>query len=378
MHVRTRENSVAQQARHAVGGALLVGVLALSACGTDDNSAAGVTGPAPDPTVRAQCAPGTLNASGSTAQANAMSQWVKAYQSACPGVTVNYQANGSGAGIQQFLQGNTTFAGSDSALTPGERATAQQRCEGDEAVHLPMVVGPIAVVYNVPGVSDLRLSPTTLARVFAGDITAWDDPAITADNEGHTLPGAPIQAFHRSDSSGTTDNFTAYLAGAAAKAWTYAHDKIWKASGGQGAKGSDGVAAAVQRTSGSIGYVELSYAQHADLAMASVQNASGRYVALTGATAAATVAEAKVVGTGNDLELALDYNTKAEQAYPIVLVTYEITCAEGLPADQVKLAKGFLSYAASAQGQRSLGELGYAPLPEQVAAKVRQSVRALS
>ena len=131
-------------------------------------------------------------------------------------------------------------------------------------------------------------------------------------------------------------------------------------------------------TEGAISYVELSYAENSELSQAKVKNAAGKYVVLTGDSAAATVASAKVVGKGEDLELELDYNTEAADAYPIVLVTYEITCAKGLPSDQVELVKGFLSYASSQNGQDSLGDLGYAPLPDDVAAKVRKSVQSIS
>lgn len=358
-----------------MGALALTGVLALAACGTDDNGGGGTNAASPR---AGDCAKGTLNASGSTAQANAMTEWIKAYQGGCPSATVNYQANGSGAGIEQFNQGKTSFAGSDSPLQPDEKTAATTRCQGNTPIHLPMVVGPIAVVYELDGVSDLRLDAVTLAKIFAGKITRWNDPAIRKDNPGAELPGTAIQTFHRSDSSGTTDNFTKYLTAAAGRSWPFGHDKTWKATGGQGAKGSDGIATALGRSEGAIGYVELSYAQNSDLPMAKVKNASGRFVSLTDASAAATVASAKVVGKGDDLELSIDYNTKAVAAYPIVLVTYEITCADGLPADQVQLVQGFLSYAAGQQGQDSLSKLGYAPLPDSVATKVRRSVQAIS
>lgn len=363
---------------YAAGGALLLtGAVALAGCGTDNNNVGGRAGASGVPTAE-HCASGTINVAGSSAQANAMAEWVKAYQASCDKATVNYQANGSGAGIQQFTQGKTAFAGSDSPLTADERAAARKRCEGNRAIHLPMVVGPIAVVYNLEGVDDLQLTPGTLARIYTGKIDHWDDPAIARDNPKADLPSALIRAFHRSDSSGTTDNFTAYLADAAPTGWSYGHDKTWKADGGQGAKGSDGVTTAVQQTTGTIGYVELSYAQSADLSMANIANASGNYVSLTGKSVGATISSAKVVGKDSDLELAIDYNTKAPKAYPIVLVTYEIACQQGLPNRQAKLVESFLSYAASQEAQDSLADLGYAPLPVEVASRVRGSVKSLA
>lgn len=355
---------------------MLAGVLALSACGKDPSAGGGGENAASP--KASDCAKGSLNSSGSSAQANAMSEWVKAYQSSCEGATINYQSNGSGAGVEQFIQGNTGFAGSDSPLKAEEKPKAMERCEGNEAIHLPMVVGPISVVYKLEGVDDLQLSPATIAKIFAGKAKKWNDPAIKADNPDAKLPATPIQPIHRSDSSGTTDNFTNYLSEAAPKDWKFDHDKTWKAPGGQGAKGSEGIASSLKSTEGAISYVELSYAENSELSQAKVKNAAGKYVELTGDSAAATVASAKVVGKKNDLELEIDYNTEAADAYPIVLVTYEITCAKGLPSDQVDLVKGFLSYASSQKGQDSLGDLGYAPLPDDVATKVRKSVQSIS
>lgn len=359
----------------ACGALVLAGALALSACGKNPEGGGGENAASPK---ASDCAEGSLNSSGSSAQANAMSEWVKAYQTGCEGATINYQSNGSGAGVEQFIQGNTSFAGSDSPLKAEEKPQAMERCKGNEAIHLPMVVGPISVVYKLEGVDNLQLSPGTIAKIFAGKVKTWNDPAIKADNPDAQLPDTPIQAVHRSDSSGTTDNFTNYLTQAAPKDWTFDHDKTWKAPGGQGAKGSEGIASALETTEGAISYVELSYAENSDLSQAKVKNAAGNFVELTGESAGATVASAKVVGKGNDLELEIDYNTKAEDAYPIVLVTYEITCAKGLPSDKVELVKGFLSYAASQKGQDSLADLGYAPLPEDMAAKVRKSVQSIS
>ncbi|MQA77834.1 MAG: phosphate ABC transporter substrate-binding protein PstS [Streptosporangiales bacterium] len=363
--------------KYAAGGALvLAGVLALTACGRDPEAGGG-SDQAPSASA-ADCAEGSLNASGSSAQANAMTEWVKAYQASCSGATINYQSNGSGAGVEQFIQGNTGFAGSDSALKEDETPKATERCEGNTPINLPMVVGPISVVYKLEGVDNLQLSPETLAKIFANKVKKWNDPAIKKDNPDATLPATPIQTFHRSDSSGTTDNFTKYLSSAASKDWTFENDKVWKAPGGQGSKGSEGIASSLKDTEGAISYVELSYAENSELSQAKVKNAAGEFVELTGESAAATVASAKVVGSGNDLALEIDYNTKAAEAYPIVLVTYEITCEKGLPADQVDLVKGFLTYASSQKGQDSLSDLGYAPLPDEVAGKVRQAVKAIA
>jgi phosphate transport system substrate-binding protein len=362
-----------------LAGAALAGALALSACGSDNNSSsttsssAGASSGASTSSIA--CQKGTLNSSGSTAQANAMSQWIKDYQTACAGATINYGGGGSGQGITDFTNGQTAFAGSDSALSPdkGEPAKADARCKTGKAVDLPMVAGPIAVVYNVQGVSSLTLTPSLVAKIFSGKITTWNDPAIAAANPGVTLPSAKITTVHRSDASGTTDNFTKYLNAAAATDWTFGHDKQWKAAGGQGSKGSDGVAATVKSTPNTIGYDEYSYATNNSLTYAKIDNGAGA-VELTTDNVAKAVAAATVSGTGDDLSLKLDYATKAPGAYPILLVTYEITCVQGLPADQAPLTKSFLTYISSTDGQAKLTELGYAPLPTEIQQKVQAVV----
>ncbi|MEV7009753.1 phosphate ABC transporter substrate-binding protein PstS [Streptosporangium sp. NPDC051022] len=362
----------------------LVGALSLAACGTDNNGSSPATSSAP--TSGASSAgsdaaglSGTINAAGSSAQANAIDEWKKNFQQANSGVSLNYQPSGSGAGVQAFIQGTISFAGSDSALKDdkGEPAQADARCKAGKAINLPMVTGPVAVVYNLPGVDGLQLSPKTIGDIFNSKITKWDDEAIKKDNPDAKLPSTPIQAFHRSDESGTSDNFTKFLSKTAG--WPYEPAKAWPAEAkGQGAKGSDGIAQAVKSTPGTVSYVELSYAENSSLTKAKVANGSGEFVELSPESAAKTVEAAEVVGQGNDLKLSIDYATKAAGAYPIVLVTYEITCEKGLPAEEAKLVKAFLTYTASDEGQQALTGLGYAPLPATLLAKVRTAVEAIS
>ncbi|HEX6471933.1 MAG TPA: phosphate ABC transporter substrate-binding protein PstS [Streptosporangiaceae bacterium] len=364
----------------ALGGVVVAGALALSACGSDNNGpATGSGGGGSAASIGgAACAKGTLTASGSTAQANAMSAWIKNYQQACGGATINYQGVGSGAGIQQFTAGSTGMAGSDSALKPEEHGPADQRCKSGKAIDLPMVGGPIAVVYNLPGVDGLRMSPKNLAGIFSGKITKWNDPAIAKDNPDAKLPSSAIQPFHRSEESGTTDNFTKFLKAAAGGAWTFDPGKKWVAPGGQGAKGSDGIAQAVKQTQGTISYDEYSYATNSRLQTAKVANGSGEFVELTTDSASKGIEAAKIVGQGNDLALSIDYATKEQGAYPVVLVTYEITCEKGLSSDQLSLVRSFLTYTVSDQGQAGLTQLGYAPLPKSLQQKVQAALQALS
>jgi phosphate transport system substrate-binding protein len=318
------------------------------------------------------CASGSIAGQGSSAQATAVSTWIKNYQVACSAATIEYAAVGSGAGVTAFVGGRGNFAGSDSALSAVARPQAAGRC-GSPALHLPMVVGPIALAYNVAGVDDLRLKPATIGRIFAGTITTWNDPAIVADNPGAALPATPIRTVHRQDSSGTTDNFTKFLAATAGGAWAAGSGSTWKAAGGTGAAGSNGVVESIERTEGAIGYVEASYARFHELPTALVGNAAGSFTAPTDEAAGTMVAGAKVVGQGGDLELAVDYTTARPGAYPIVLVTYEIVCAKGAGP----LVKSFFAYAVSPAGQAAATRLGYAPLPDALRTKVAAAVGAL-
>lgn len=352
--------------------------LLLVACGSDpgggggtpsgSNQAAGIT-----------CAKGSLTASGSTAQQNAMAQWIKNYLAQCNGANINYGGGGSGQGVQQFQQGTVDFAGSDFPLASGqEQSAANDRCKAGPAVNVPMVPGPIAIGYNVPGTSTLNLSASTLAKIFSDKVTNWNDPVIATDNPGVQLPSLSVQTFHRSDGSGTSYNFTNYLASDAPNDWTYGANKYWPAPGGQGSKGTQGIAQAVKSTRGAIGYVELSFATQNQIPVAKIGNASGNFVELKQDNVVAFLGKAKVVGTGNDLQLQFDYANNDPNAYPNVLVTYEILCQAGNPQDRLPLLKNFLGYTASATGQQQLAPLGYVPLPPELQQRVQQAVGSLS
>jgi phosphate transport system substrate-binding protein len=209
-------------------------------------------------------------------------------------------------------------------------------------------------------------------------VTKWDDAAIKADNPSAKLPSTTIQTVHRSDESGTTDNFTKFLSKTSAADWTVGNAKAWKAPGGTGSKGSDGVASSVKGADGTIGYMEWSFAENAGLKTAKIGNGNGEFAELTAEAAGKTIAGAKIEGQGDDLKMSIDYNTKEAGAYPIVLATYEIVCSKGLAADKLPLVKGLLGYAASTQGQTDLTELGYAPLPDSVRTKVEAAVKNIS
>jgi phosphate transport system substrate-binding protein len=357
-----------------------IGVLALSACGSDPTPS-GSSSPSSSgssSSAAADCPKGTLNAEGSTAQKNAIEEVISKYNEKCADVTVNYNPTGSGAGIKQFNANQVDFAGSDSALKPDEMTAATKRCGGNPAIDLPMVVGPIAISYNVDGVSKLVLDGPTAAKIFAGTIKTWNDPAIAKLNAGVTLPSAPISVFFRSDESGTTENFTKYLKAAGGGAWTKDPAKKWTGTG-SGKEKSSGVAEAVKSTKNSITYAEWSYAVDNKLGIALIDNGSGTPVELSADSAGKALAAAKPAdASGKDLALKLDYTTKAPGTYPIVLVTYEIACTKGLAADKTAMVKSFLSYFVSADGQSSLTDLNYGQLPSEVQTKVAAAIQAIS
>jgi len=372
--------------RAGVVAGLLVGAVALAACSSSKSNSSGSsdtgssTPPASStPAANTNCGTGTITANGSSAQGNAMTAWVTAYQKACPGATVNYTATNSGQGVADFTAGKIAFGGSDSALDPtkGEPAAATTAC-GSPALDIPMVVGPIAVAYNLSGVSDLTLTPTVLTKIFLGKITKWDDAAIKAINSGVTLPSSDIKVFFRNDPSGTNKNFEKYLSKNDATDWgSLVVDKPWPGKTGSGVSGSAAVASGVKSTPGGIGYMEWSYAGNNQLSTAKIDNGGGA-VALSTESAGAAVAAATITGTGDDLSLKLDYGTKTAGAYPIVLVTYEIVCTKYKDSGTGTQVKDFLTYTASAAGQGLLAAQGYAPLPASILAKVQATVAKIS
>ncbi|MBO1767039.1 phosphate ABC transporter substrate-binding protein PstS [Allobranchiibius sp. GilTou38] len=365
-------------------GVAVAAALALTACGSASNNGSTGSGSSSSSSVAAgtktadsSCFSGSLSGQGSTAQGNAMQLATTDFASKCSGAKVNYAPTSSGQGITAFLAKQVGWAGSDSALNSekGEPAKAAAAC-GSTAWDLPMVVGPIAVAYNLKGVGKLTLTPTLIAKIFSGKITKWNDAAIAAANKGVTLPNTPISVFFRSDSSGTTDNFTNYMNTTDPTDWTAKHAKAWAGKVGQGKPKSAGVGSAVKATDGGITYVEWSYAITNNLPMAQVDNGGGA-VALTAATASKAAEAATIAGTGNDLKLKIDYATKAAGTYPIVLVTYEIVCSKYADATTGKAVKSFLSYLVSPEFQGKLSTVGSAPLPSAIQGKVVTAINAI-
>ncbi|EFV14637.1 phosphate ABC transporter substrate-binding protein PstS [Segniliparus rugosus] len=356
--------------------ASLLSVAGLAACGSDDNVSS-----AKDNSVAstANCkGKDKLTAAGSTAQKNAVQAFTASYAKVCPGKNLDYQANGSGSGITGFVNGQVDFAGSDSALSAEQAAGAAKRCGGNAAWHLPLVFGPVAIAYNLPGVDKLVLTGENLAKIFNGAIATWGDSALVDANPQLKGNTEKISVFHRSDDSGTTDNFQTYLGVAGQGAWDKGAGKAFKGVG-EGAKGSDGVAQNVAKLPGSISYVEKSFADANKLAVAQIDNGSGP-VALTSESAGKAVTGAKTAsGDAHDLKLDLAsiYGSKEPGVYPLVLATYEVVCSKGYDGATAQAVKSYLSNAAS-KGQADLASKGYVPLPEEFKSKLVAAIDALS
>ena len=293
----------------------------LSACAANETPAGAGT----QASTSAGAAAINLTGSGASTQQVAQDAWRAAFQQAHSGATINYQPVGSGAGRKAFVGGGADWAGSDAALSADELKGTFAKCaDGTAPLDIPTYISPIAVVFNVQGVSKLNLNAEVTAKIFAGAITTWNDPAIVALNPGTTLPGLAIKPVHRSDDSGTTENFTDWLHQVAPTAWTQAKGQKWPLTGGEAAAKTSGVVAAVKAGNGMIGYADES--QTKGMSVASIGE-NGTYAAPTAADAAKIVEAAPAVAGRAQHDLALQLDSKA-YGYPVVLVSYSIECSQ--------------------------------------------------
>ncbi|MEO7351260.1 MAG: phosphate ABC transporter substrate-binding protein PstS [Marmoricola sp.] len=354
----------------APGVAALALGLAVSACGADNETSSSGSG--------SSALSGKLDGAGSSAQESAMDAWRAGFQKDNSDVTINYDPSGSGAGVEKFNADGVDFAGSDSALDAekGEVDAAKKRC-GADAIEVPNYVSPIAVVFNLEGVDKLNLSPKTMAAIFDGKVTTWDDAAIKADNPGAKLPSTKIDPVHRSDESGTTKNFTDYLEKAGEGAWSHPADKVWPIKSGEGANQTSGMISAVQGGKGTIGYADLS--QVGDLKSASIK--VGDAWVEPSAEGASKAVEASPLEEGrpaNDMAVKIDRTTTTADAYPLMLTSYLIACPTYDKA-KAELVKGFLTYVVSDQGQKDAADnAGSAPIPATFAVKAQKIVDSIS
>jgi len=359
----------------AAASGAVAAAIALAACSSSSSSStsapatsssAAASSPAASSPASTSSASGTISGAGSTFQTNFQQQAISGFKSVDSGITVNYNPVGSGTGRDDLAANTVLYAGSDSPI-PSKDASQFKK----KVLYFPVQIGPIAIAYNLSGVTDLKLDATTLAGIFSGKITTWNDPAIKALNPGASLPSASINLEVRSDSSGTTQNFSQYLVDAAGSAWTLGTASI--VSFPKSAHANDGgsaVAAAVKATSDSIGYVDFSTATATGLTAASIKNSAGDYVAPSSASAAA--AATHVTPAANLTFLTVD--EPGATSYPITYQSWDLVYATQPNANDAALLQAYLGYLLGA-GQSLLTPLNLAPLPASIdsAAKAQLS-----
>lgn len=352
-------------------GALAFG---LTACGSDNAVPTVNEGATDSQNTASSQLSGAIAGAGASSQEAAMNAWIAKYKATQPDVTVSYEPVGSGAGITQFIDRQVLWAGSDAPLENEEIDGARARCGGVDALDLPVYISPVAVIFNLPGVTDLALDPNTIARIFSGEITNWSDPAIAATNEDIALPDLPITPVHRADKSGTTENFTDYLAKAAPEAWPHEPNKSWPISGGESGDKTSGLVQAVTSGEGTIGYADAS--QAGSLGTVALQAGDG-FVKFSNESAAKAVDAATRVEGRADGDIALEISRTPEDpgAYPLVLVSYSIVCGAYGDQNEVDLVKDFVGYQVSAEGQDAAsGAAGSAPLSQTMRENVLASL----
>jgi len=338
--------------------AALTAALALSACAANENTTTTTD------TTTVAALNGTLNAGGSSAQTAAQDAWRSGFQDANPGVTVNYDPVGSGAGRTGFASGAYAVVGTDDAFSPDElSAGGFTLCATPDIVEVPAYISPIAFAFNLPGITSLNLDAATAAGIMTGAITTWNDAAIAALNPGVTLPSTAITPVHRSDKSGTTGNVTDYLSQAAPDVWTYGRTETWPdALAGEAAEKTQGVVTAIQSANGAVGYIDAS--QAGGLGVASLINA-GSPVAPTAEAATKTLAASSLQSGRGATDLAFDVaRTPSDPtAYPMIMVSYLVACSQYTDAATGVLAKAYATFVVSDTGQQAAAaNAGSAPL----------------
>ncbi len=329
----------------------IVMLASVAACGdntatTTDNSSSS------DSTSKSTPISGNFSGAGASSQQAAVEAWIAGFQGTNPEAKIAYNPSGSGAGVQTFLTGATAWAGSDKALADDEVEQSKSVCTEGTAFDVPVYISPIAVVFNLKGVSDagkhINMDAATIAKIFDGKITKWNDPAIADQNKDLKLPDTAITVVHRSDKSGTTQNFVSYFKDVTPDNWTYDLSENWPNEVGQGAKGTSGVISTVKQADGTIGYADFS--QVGDLGTVAV----------------------KVGDKYNEI------SAEAEGAYPIVLVSYDIVCPAYKDTKQAEFAKAWLTYVTSDEGQKAAQDAaGTAPLPSSLKSEITKSIEAI-
>ncbi len=342
------------QGRRIRGTAAGVGVVAVALTLAACSSSGGGSSSSSTSSSSSAALSGTLNASGSTLQLPYEQAAIQQFKSVQPNLTVNYGGGGSGKGRTDLASGVVNFAGSDSAPIPSDEVA---NFKGKAVLYFPILASPITVSYNLSGVSSLKLDAPTIAKIFQGQIKKWNDPAIAALNPGAKLPSTAITIAHRSDSSGTTANFSAFLV-AAAPGWKLGTSSTinWPANS-RGGNGNSGVASIIKSTPGAVGYVDFADAKASGLTYASVKNQAGQYLAPSSAGASAALSQASIKP---DLTFSAAWAPGAS-SYPITAPSWVLVYQKQANANDVKMLKAYIGYL-EGDGQKLLPTLGYAPL----------------
>ncbi|MCL1800532.1 MAG: phosphate ABC transporter substrate-binding protein PstS [Promicromonosporaceae bacterium] len=321
---------------------------------------------------------GQFVGAGASTQQSAMEAWIAYFQDPQPRVTVIYDPNGSGAGRTQFLNGGALWAGSDVVLTGAEVENSVTRCGPEGAIDLPVYVSPIAIAFNLPGITELNLRPSVIARIFTRDITNWNDSAIAADNPTVTLPNLTITPIHRTDNSGTTTNFTEYLAATAPDVWPWDPAGTWPFAGGESAQGTSGVVNVVNSTRGAVTYVD--YSQVGTLGAAAIL-VGDSWVPVSAEAAVLALDASPQLGGRHELDLAIDLDrtTTAAGAYPLLLISYAVICLHYDSEMDAEFVRSFMTWITSEPGQDLASEVaGSAPLSSLLRSQISDSLAAIT
>lgn len=359
----------------------IVMLASVAACG-DNTAATTDNSSSSDSTSKSTPISGNFSGAGASSQQAAVEAWIAGFQGTNPEAKIAYNPSGSGAGVQTFLTGATAWAGSDKALADDEAEQSKSVCTEGTAFDVPVYISPIAVVFNLKGVSDagkhINMDAATIAKIFDGKITKWNDPAIADQNKDLKLPDTAITVVHRSDKSGTTQNFVSYFKDVTPDNWTYDLSENWPNEVGQGAKGTSGVISTVKQADGTIGYADFS--QVGDLGTVAVK-VGDKYNEISAEAGSKVIGDSKqddTVKGDNRIVIKINHATEAEGAYPIVLVSYDIVCPAYKDTKQAEFAKAWLTYVTSDEGQKAAQDAaGTAPLPSSLKSEITKSIEAI-
>lgn len=347
-----------------------VAALALAACSTDDGAEE-----SPDTSNGGEevSVSGTLIGGGASSQEAAMTAWSTGIADVHSDLSVQYDPVGSGSGREGFIAGQYTFAGSDSIMDTDEQG---QACGGGSSFHVPAYISPVAVAFNLEGVDSLNMNAETIAKVFAGEISTWDDAEIAGQNDGVELPSTPITVVHRADDSGTTENFVDYLSGAAGDAWDHEVSDAWPADlTGESAQQTSGVVSLTSDTDGAVTYADAS--QIGGLSTVAV-GVGDSYVEYSSEAAAAAVETAEEAPDATGARI-LDRGTEEEGVYPIVMISYHIYCEEYEDEALVEQVKAFANYVISEDGQTTAeSSAGNAPISDSIRDEATERIDAIT